>query len=111
MIGTSSEERLTWIDAAGATRDDFARAVRDGLTRVPKRLPCRYLYDERGSELFERICDLPEYYLTRVEAELLEAHAEGSSRPSSTKLPLQAASLAAISHSHSVGSRAPAHRA
>jgi len=76
MTGMPTDERLTWIEAAGTARDDFARAVRDGFTHAPKRIPCRYLYDERGSELFERICDLPEYYLTRAEAEILEARAD-----------------------------------
>lgn len=47
------------------------QSIRDvvlhGLTKWPKSLPCRLLYDARGSELFERICELPEYYLTRTE--------------------------------------------
>jgi dimethylhistidine N-methyltransferase len=76
MIGSISDERLTWIEAGTGLRDDFARAVRDGLTRRPKALPCRWLYDERGSLLFERICELPEYYLTRAETEILRAHAD-----------------------------------
>jgi len=45
------------------------------LTDNPRSLPCRYLYDQRGSELFERICQLPEYYLTRTEAGILARHA------------------------------------
>ncbi len=53
----------------------FAIAVRDGLTHRPKQLPCRFIYDERGSQLFESICNLPEYYPTRTEAALLAAHA------------------------------------
>lgn len=56
-------------------RDDFARDVRAGLTGVPKRLPCRYFYDGEGSMLFEEICTLPEYYLTRAEHEILDKHA------------------------------------
>jgi L-histidine Nalpha-methyltransferase len=55
-------------------RDDFARDVRAGLTGVPKRLPCRYFYDGEGSMLFEEICTLPEYYLTRAEHEILDKH-------------------------------------
>src|SRR5687767_2460410 len=50
---------------------DFAREVRDGLTASPKRLSCVFFYDAEGSRLFEAICDLPEYYLTRAEAEIL----------------------------------------
>lgn len=51
---------------------DFARAVGMGLTDTPRWLPCRYLYDARGSELFEQITEQPEYYPTRVEAEILK---------------------------------------
>ena len=43
-----------------------------GLRHVPKRLPSKYFYDARGSELFERICEQPEYYLTRVELALMQ---------------------------------------
>jgi dimethylhistidine N-methyltransferase len=45
-----------------------------GLLASPKRLPCRLLYDARGAELFERICELPEYYPTRAEVALLQTH-------------------------------------
>jgi dimethylhistidine N-methyltransferase len=56
-------------------KDEFAAAVIDGLSRPQKTLPCRYFYDARGSELFEEITRLPEYYPTRTEAAILEAHA------------------------------------
>src|SRR5687768_12856476 len=46
-----------------------------GLLETPKRLSPIYLYDEVGSQLFDRICKLPEYYLTRTETQLLSAHA------------------------------------
>jgi dimethylhistidine N-methyltransferase len=46
-----------------------------GLTQIPKSLPPRYFYDDRGSELFEQICQLPEYYLTRTEIKILEEYA------------------------------------
>jgi L-histidine N-alpha-methyltransferase len=49
--------------------------VREGLGRRQKELPPKYFYDERGSELFEKITRLPEYYLTRSERSLLEKHA------------------------------------
>jgi L-histidine N-alpha-methyltransferase len=45
-----------------------------GLTAAQKRLSPKYFYDKRGSELFDRICSLPEYYLTRTELELMRAH-------------------------------------
>jgi dimethylhistidine N-methyltransferase len=61
--------------AAEADRDDeFAAAVVDGLSSRPKTLPCRYLYDARGSVLFEQITALPEYYPTRTETAILEAN-------------------------------------
>lgn len=53
----------------------FARDVRQGLTASPKRLCCRYFYDHAGSLLFEEISRLPEYYLTRAEAEILHERA------------------------------------
>jgi L-histidine N-alpha-methyltransferase len=57
-------------------RAQFARDVAEGLTAAPKHLACRYFYDRHGSSLFEAICELPEYYLTRAEAEILGAHAD-----------------------------------
>ena len=60
----------------GAHHDSFADAVAEGLESVPKTLPCRFLYDAIGSEIFEEICELPEYYLTRAEREVLERHAD-----------------------------------
>jgi L-histidine N-alpha-methyltransferase len=53
----------------------FAAAVRQGLLAKPKHLPCEYFYDEKGSRLFEEICRLPEYYLTRVEDAILHEYA------------------------------------
>jgi len=53
----------------------FAEDVRRGLTSQPKRLPPRYFYDELGSLLFDAICLLPEYYLTRAENEIIERYA------------------------------------
>jgi L-histidine Nalpha-methyltransferase len=54
------------------SRQQMVRDVRQGLTRMPKQLSPKYFYDERGSELFEEITQLPEYYLTRAERSLLE---------------------------------------
>jgi L-histidine N-alpha-methyltransferase len=53
----------------------FRAEVLAGLAHRPKELPCKYFYDERGSRLFERICDLPEYYLTRTETAIMRRHA------------------------------------
>jgi L-histidine N-alpha-methyltransferase len=47
-----------------------------GLTSIPKVLPPKYFYDDRGSQLFEEICELPEYYPTRTEAAILEQYAD-----------------------------------
>jgi L-histidine N-alpha-methyltransferase len=55
---------------------DLARAVRQGLVRSPRALPPWLFYDARGSELFEEITRLPEYYLTRAERSILETHAD-----------------------------------
>ncbi len=60
--------------AQDAVIDDFEGAVRAGLSRDRKEIPARYLYDQRGSELFEQITGLPEYYPTRTEVTLIEAH-------------------------------------
>lgn len=56
----------------------FDEAVRTGLMRPAgeRRIPCRFLYDERGSQLFEEICELPEYYPTRTEVSILETNAD-----------------------------------
>jgi dimethylhistidine N-methyltransferase len=55
--------------------DEFAADVHGGLSQTPKRIPSKYFYDARGSELFEQICEQPEYYLTRTELEILQENA------------------------------------
>ncbi|MBC8550900.1 MAG: L-histidine N(alpha)-methyltransferase, partial [Candidatus Brocadiales bacterium] len=71
------EERFTLT-----TTDDevfinnFSEDVKTGLTSESKYLPFVYFYDHIGSQLFEKICELPEYYLTRTEADILEANAD-----------------------------------
>jgi L-histidine N-alpha-methyltransferase len=57
-------------------RADFARDVLAGLSAQPKHLFPKYLYDELGSQLFEAICHVDEYYLTRTEHEILTRYAE-----------------------------------
>jgi len=54
---------------------EFADAVALGLSDTPRWIPSRFLYDTRGSELFERICGQPEYYPTRTEAGILAREA------------------------------------
>ncbi|CAN5789510.1 L-histidine N(alpha)-methyltransferase [soil metagenome] len=60
------------MNTVDTMRDD----VLDGLGSEPKSIPCKYFYDVRGAELFEQICELPEYYPTRTELGILESHAE-----------------------------------
>lgn len=55
--------------------DQFRDDVLSGLAGLEKSLPCKYLYDERGSRLFDEICDLEEYYPTRTELSILRGHA------------------------------------
>lgn len=57
-------------------RAGLAEDVRRGLTKEPKRFLPKYFYDQLGSQLFEAICLLPEYYLTRAENEILERYAD-----------------------------------
>src|SRR6185295_12061228 len=57
-------------------RSTLAADVRRGLTAAHKSLPSKYFYDRRGAELFESICDLPEYYLTRTDTSVLRRYAD-----------------------------------
>lgn len=54
---------------------DFLAEVLAGLSSSPRTLPCKFFYDERGADLFQKICELPEYYITRTETELLRRYA------------------------------------
>jgi len=53
----------------------FRTDVLTGLSRSPKEIPSKYFYDARGSALFDQICELPEYYLTRTEISIMRCHA------------------------------------
>jgi L-histidine N-alpha-methyltransferase len=64
----------------GSEERSLAEDVLDGLTRPFKELPPKHFYDARGAELFDRICDLPEYYPTRAERAILEQSAEELAR-------------------------------
>ncbi len=63
------------LGIAAECETTFRYDVLDGLSQPLKTLPCKYLYDERGSRLFDQICELDEYYLTRAELELMQTHA------------------------------------
>lgn len=69
-----SHEPLALKDHLDNEQEDFLADVLKGLSEPQKRIPSKYFYDDRGSHLFDEICDLPEYYLTRTELELLRAH-------------------------------------
>lgn len=58
---------------------DLAGAVLAGLARRPKRIEPKFFYDDRGSKLFDAICDQPEYYLPDAEREILETHRDAIS--------------------------------
>ena len=62
--------RVTILDLEPVS-SDFLAEVLTGLSSSPRTLPCKFFYDERGSDLFQKICELPEYYITRTETELL----------------------------------------
>lgn len=68
----SSQALLESFDDLEPETDDFMSEVLNGLRAAPKTLPCKFFYDEKGSKLFDQICDLPEYYPTRTETALLE---------------------------------------
>lgn len=65
----------TVIHRASRARREFLHDVLSGLQAESKELSCKYFYDKRGSELFERICQLDEYYLTRAELAIMETSA------------------------------------
>ncbi len=75
---TLTETDLIRIESYLEDHDDRSLAydVLDGLTRPFKELPPKHFYDARGSELFDQICELPEYYPTRTEKEILSGNAE-----------------------------------
>ena len=67
--------RLTVLNLTSAEDvNDAGKDVVEGLTSEPKSLPPKYFYDQRGSELFEQICELPEYYPTRTETAILKKY-------------------------------------
>ncbi|MBM0743092.1 L-histidine N(alpha)-methyltransferase [Phormidium sp. CLA17] len=72
----SSRLKIDYLaDSNIPTVEDSGADVVQGLSRSPKTLPPKYFYDDRGSQLFEQICDLPEYYLTRTETAILQQYA------------------------------------
>ncbi|WP_428843064.1 L-histidine N(alpha)-methyltransferase [Sphaerothrix gracilis] len=73
---TSIEDRLTLQNGLNSGAEtEMGQDVIHGLTQQPKTLPPKYFYDDRGSQLFEQITQLPEYYLTRTETQILKSSA------------------------------------
>ncbi len=70
LLQTDDIQIESWLSES--EERSLANDVLDGLTRPFKELPPKHFYDARGSELFERICELPEYYPTRTERQILE---------------------------------------
>jgi uncharacterized SAM-dependent methyltransferase len=69
-------ERLTfYLMNTAQQHDTFAQEVAVGLATSPKTLPAKYFYDTRGSQLYEQICTLPEYYPYRAERDILATSA------------------------------------
>src|SRR5713101_8823137 len=70
-------DELTAIQPASAVppaTSDLLSDVIAGLSSDPRALPCKYFYDERGAALFQKICELPEYYITRTEIDILDRY-------------------------------------
>lgn len=64
---------VSLLDLEPATSDFLEQAIA-GLSSSPRTLPSKFFYDERGSNLFQEICELPEYYVTRTETEILRRY-------------------------------------
>ena len=68
---TETHNIIIDVHVNGETPENVQSDLRAGLLSTPRTLPTKYIYDDRGSELFEQICELPEYYQTRTERQLL----------------------------------------
>ena len=60
-----------FVDIQPKKKIEFYEAVLEGLSLPQKTISPKFFYDERGSKIFDKICDTPEYYLTRTEIALL----------------------------------------
>ena len=69
-------DTLDTLEGEQISRQSDREEVMSGLSQPQKWLPAKYLYDDRGSQLFEQICDLPEYYPTRTEDWILQQYAQ-----------------------------------
>ena len=71
----STPQTLPLVDQAPAT-ESFRDAALDGLQKPQKQISSKFLYDERGSKLFDQICELEEYYPTRTEIGIMQDHVD-----------------------------------
>jgi dimethylhistidine N-methyltransferase len=74
FVNDAQRFQFTRLSPAAAAED--GADVVAGLTSTPKTLPCKYFYDAAGSDLFDQICETPEYYPTRTERSILARHAD-----------------------------------
>ena len=72
---TTTRDRTLGPDVRPSPTEQFRADVVRGLSAPAKELPCKYFYDEAGSQLFEQITELEEYYLTRTELAIMRRHA------------------------------------
>lgn len=75
-LSNSDSQNTSTEEQTPGFRDD----VLQGLAKTKKELHCKYFYDERGSQLFDQICELPEYYPTRTEASIMRQNADAIGR-------------------------------
>src|SRR5437588_1892264 len=75
MLHSSENSLRAMQETAAPQSSDFLTDAIAGLSGNPRTLPCKFFYDERGAGLFQKICELPEYYITRTETELLRRYA------------------------------------
>ena len=73
---SSSEDNQIRLHDFKPARERFRADVLSGLQKQPKELPCKYFYDDQGSRLYERICQLEEYYIPRTEVAIMESSIE-----------------------------------
>ncbi|MEW4451500.1 L-histidine N(alpha)-methyltransferase [Bremerella sp. JC817] len=71
----SGRHHSTTLNRSSA-RDTFLEDALSGLRNQPKQLPCKYFYDQRGSRLFDAICETDDYYVTRTETSIMQHHAD-----------------------------------
>ncbi|HEX6962090.1 MAG TPA: L-histidine N(alpha)-methyltransferase [Lacipirellula sp.] len=76
ISGNSTTFSPACVRSEAAERSSFVEDLLRGLSQTSKRIDCKYFYDKRGSELFDQICELPEYYPTRPELSIMRRDGE-----------------------------------